>query len=122
MIAGAIALMLAAAPASPQTELARALDGRTAGPPVRCLQLSRVLSTRIVERTGLLYDVGGTLYLNRPRSGARNLRDDDILKYEVFAGQLCRGEPVQRLDRSTGSQYGFVLLGDFVPYRRPPKP
>ena len=113
-----IALLLAAATLTPQAELADALKGRAAGEPVPCLNMSRVTNTRIVEGTAILYNVGGTLYLNRPRD-PRRLRDDDILSYRVFGGQLCRGEPVQRLDRSTGAGFGVVLLGDFVPYRRP---
>lgn len=119
MIALTLAALLAAAQ-TPQAELADALKGRVAGEPVRCLNLSNATSTRIIEGTGIIYNVGGTLYLNRPSSGAQRLRDDDILSYRVFGGQLCRGEPVNRLDRSTASLYGFVLLGDFVPYRRPP--
>lgn len=115
-----IALLLAAAALTPQVELADALKGRVAGEPVRCLSMSRVIGARIVKGTAILYDVGGTLYLNRPRD-PRRLRDDDLLSYRVYGGQLCRGEPVQRLDRSTGAGFGFVLLGDFVPYRRTPR-
>jgi len=104
---------------SAEAELAMALKGRVAGEPVRCISLMRVSGSTIIDRTAILYRVGATLYVNRPRAGSRSLRALDVLETRTFNGELCRGDPVQRRDPSTGAVYGPVLLGDFVPYRRP---
>jgi hypothetical protein len=61
---------VAAAPRlEPEAQLARALEGRVAGEPVDCIQLRNIRSSRIIDDTAILYDAGGTLYVNRPRSG-----------------------------------------------------
>lgn len=104
---------------SPEAALAQVTAGRVAGAPQTCLDLRRVRGSTIVPGAAIVYDAGDTLFVNRPRSGADSLRDLDILETGTFAGQLCRGEPVNLRDPSTGSIRSFVLLGDFVPYRRP---
>jgi len=101
-----------------QAELARSLEGRVAGEPVNCIQLSAIRSTRIINRTAILYDTGTRLYVNRP-SGAEGLDDDDILLTKTASGDLCRLEIVTLLDRSSRMQRGSVGLGEFVPYSRP---
>jgi hypothetical protein len=55
---------------SPEAQLAKALDGRVAGEPVNCLSLRSIRSSRIIDRTAIVYQVGNTLYVNRPRAGA----------------------------------------------------
>lgn len=101
-----------------QAELAKALEGRVAGEPVSCISLSAIRSTRIIDRTAILYDTGARLYVNRP-SGAEWLDSDDILLTRTFSGDLCNLEIVNLLDRSSRMQRGSVGLGRFVPYSRP---
>lgn len=102
---------------SPEADLTRTLRGRIAAEPVRCIDLQRVRSVGIYDRTALVYDTGRALYVNRP-ARPQTLREFDTLAVRSFAGQLCRGEPVNLIDPSTRSIRGFVILGDFVPYRR----
>lgn len=116
---------LGAAPAAagerrtPEAELARATDGRIAGEPVRCLDTRRFSSTSIIDGTAIVYRApGDTLWVNRPRSGARSLDDWDVLVTRQYTGSLCRGDIVRLYDRSSMSQNGSILLGEFVPYRR----
>lgn len=117
LLASAVAGCAGLPRTSPEADLTRALRGRVADASVRCIDLQNVRSVAVFERTGLLYDTGRTLYLNRTgRPGS--LRALDILGTRSFAGQLCRGEPVNLIDPSTRSIRSFVTLGDFIPYRR----
>lgn len=115
---------LAAAPAiakprlSPQAQLEKALEGRVAGEPVSCIQLSRVRSSRIIDDTAIVYDAGNTIYVNHPRSGAESLDQWDTLVTKTFGGDLCRVDVVQLYDRGLRMPTGLVFLGDFVPYKR----
>lgn len=103
---------------SPQQELAAELEGRVAGEPVSCISLNRVRSTRIIDKTAIIYDTGPVIYVNRPRGGAEMLDDWDILVSKPFGSQLCTPEVVELLDPSTRMKAGFVNLGEFVPYRK----
>lgn len=122
LAAAALAAPAAAAPRlTPAAELDRLLAGRLAGKPTSCISLFGSRSSQIIEGTALVYRDGRTLWVNRPRSGARSLRDDDVLVTHLHGSQLCRIDSVKLVDRNSGFQRGFVVLGDFVPYRLPPK-
>ena len=122
LIAGS--LLLGAIPASArpgesgEAELARALQGRTAGEPVSCIDLHRVTSSRIIPHTAIVYDVGGTLYVNRPANGAEQLSHFDTMVTRLPTTRLCNVDTVTLLDQGSHSFTGVVFLGDFVPYRR----
>jgi hypothetical protein len=118
-------VLLAAAPAGaaprvdPEQKLAGAIEGRVAGEPVRCLNLGKVRSSRIIEGTAIIYKAGGTLYVNRPREGVQSLDRWDSLKPPPIGSQLCSIDVVHLYDSSAGRESGSVVLGDFVPYRKP---
>lgn len=122
----AAGLMLAAMPASAadsaaqrgEAALAKRLEGRIAGKPVSCLRLSDARSSQIFDRTAIIYESGGRLYVNRP-TDASSLDDDDILVTRVFGGQLCRSDSINLISRGGGFMHGFVILNDFVPYSKP---
>ena len=122
LLIGAVAI--AAGPAhareriSPEAELARALEGRVAGEPVNCIDLRRVRSSQMIERTALLYEIGNVVYVNRPRSGAESLDEWSTQIARPFASRLCRIDPIQMVDPASGMLDGIVFLGEFVPYRR----
>jgi hypothetical protein len=103
---------------TPEAELAKTLEGRTAGKPVNCISLNRVRGSRIIDDTAIVYDAGGTLYVNRPRSGAESLDRWDTLVTRLHSNRLCSIDVVRLYDSSSRMETGFVLLGDFVPYRR----
>lgn len=107
-----------ARPADREAELARALQGRVAGEPVDCIDLHRVRSSRIINDTAILYDAGGTVYVNRPRAGAESLNQWDALVTRLPTTRLCSIDTVRLIDPSTHMMTGIVFLGDFVPYRR----
>ncbi len=124
ILASAAAVAAAAAQARPadpgkgERQLAQALEGRVAGEPVDCIDLHRIRSSRIINRTAIVYDAGGTLYVNRPRAGASSLRDWDVMVTRPFGSRLCRVDTVQMVSPGSRMLSGIVVLGDFVPYKR----
>lgn len=119
------AAALAAAPAAtareklaPEDQLAKLLEGRVAGEPQDCISLSTARSSQIIEKTAIVYKVGSTYWVNRPRGGAESLDDDDILVLKTSGSQLCSIDTLELHDRASHMYSGFVSLGEFVPYRR----
>lgn len=107
------------AASSGEAKLAKALEGRVAGTPVDCIQQRQIQSTQIYDGTAIAYQIGSTLYVNRPKSGAESLRWDPILVTDTHSSQLCSIDIVRLVDRSSHFQTGFVGLGKFVPYTKP---
>jgi hypothetical protein len=77
------ALLLAGLPAQArpgpkidaEAKLAKALEGRVAGEPVDCLTLRDIRSSRVINRTAILYETrGGVVYVNRPQAGRARCR------------------------------------------------
>jgi hypothetical protein len=110
----------AEAAAKAEAKLAKMLDGRVAGKPQDCIFLPSIRSSRIIDKTAIVYEAGGTLYVNRPRNGASSLDDDDILVTDLHGSgsQLCSIDVVRLHDRTSFFYSGFVSLGEFVPYKR----
>lgn len=108
--------------AKAQARLTKALEGRVAGEPVRCISLSNVWSTEIIDNQAILYKAaGGRVYVNTPRFGREFLDDDDILVSESWGSQLCNLDKVRLVNRGARFETGFVGLGEFVPYTKPKK-
>ena len=105
---------------APEAKLAKMLDGRVAGEPQDCIYLPSIRGSRIVDKTAIVYDAGRTLWVNRPRSGASSLDDDDILVTDLrgSGSSLCSIDIVRLHDRTSFFYSGFVGLGEFVPYRK----
>jgi hypothetical protein len=122
LIAGALLFGATSASARPgesgEAELARALAGRAAGAPVSCIDLHRVTSSRIIPHTAIVYEVGGTLYVNRPVNGAEQLSHFDTMVTRLPTTRLCNVDTVTLVDQGSRSFTGVVFLGEFVPYRR----
>ncbi|MGQ0661302.1 hypothetical protein [Sphingosinicella sp.] len=120
LIAGGLLAAGPALAANPQGEeqLERALAGRVAGEPVRCINLHGSSSSTIIDDTAILYRVGGTIYVNRPRAGAESLDRSDTMVNRLWGSQLCSIDTVRMVDPTTGFFRGIVFLGEFVPYRR----
>ncbi|MBB6426117.1 hypothetical protein [Sphingopyxis sp. JAI128] len=119
------AAAVAAAPAAiareklePEAQLAKLLEGRVAGEPQKCISLSSINSSQIIDKTAIVYKIGSTYWVNRPQGGAQSLDDDDILVTKTIGSELCSIDTVELRDRSSRMYNGFVSLGEFVPYRR----
>ncbi|MCC2976507.1 hypothetical protein LK533_07445 [Sphingomonas sp. PL-96] len=101
-----------------EAKLAKALEGRTAGKPVKCINLRDIRSTEIIDRTAVVYRMyNGTVYVNRP-SGASTLDNDDILVTKTFTSQLCSIDIVQLVSRTSRFPSGSLGLSEFTPYSK----
>lgn len=108
-----------AAPDRGEARLAKALEGRVAGPAVRCLPQHMIRSSEIIDRTAILYrTTGNKLYVNRPDFGRESLSRTDVMVTDTRTGQLCDIDTVRLLDQGTRFQSGVVGLGEFVPYTK----
>jgi hypothetical protein len=120
----AAAMTLISAPASAanprgEAELERALAGRDAGAPVRCINLRGSTQSQVIDRTAIIFRVGNTLDVNRPRAGAESLNRSDTLINRLYGGsQLCSIDTMRQVDLYSGAMTGLIFLGEFVPYRR----
>lgn len=103
---------------TPEQELAKRLEGRVAGEPVDCIYLPMIRNTTIYDKTAIVYDMGDTLYVNRPASGASSLDSDDVMVTTPTGSQLCSVDVVKLHDRTSHFFSGSVGLGKFVPYRK----
>ncbi len=126
-LTAAIALSLAgsaaAARLAPEEQIAKALDGRVAGKPTDCIFQRNIRTSRIVDGTAILYEMNdGTIYLNRPTSGANFLRRDLALVTKSYSDQLCSVDIVRLYDPVARFENGTVGLGPFIPYRKPDRP
>ncbi len=101
-------------------ELQKLTATRVAGKPVRCLSQTSITSSYIIPDQAIVYRIGSRTYVNQPRSGADTLRRDDVLLTRNIGTNLCRGDSVRLIDRNSRFVRGFVVLGDFVPYTKPP--
>lgn len=102
-----------------EAKLAKEIKGRVAGEPVNCVQLRNIRSSRIIDKTAIVYEGdNGVLYVNRPRSGANFLDDWDVLVTKVHGSQLCSIDTVNLISPPSNLQSGFVILDKFVPYPR----
>jgi hypothetical protein len=118
----AMALLAATAPVAAANEkgeakLARLIDGRVAGEPVRCLDSSKRRNLEIVDHTALVFKDGDTLYVSRP-AGVDFLSWSDIPVFEIWGGQLCKMDIVHLRDRSTGMGGPSLSMAEFIPYKR----
>lgn len=121
MLLSAVAADAARPRLTGEEKLAKALEGREAGAPVDCIYMPSVRSSRIYDKTAIVYDAGIVLYVQRPKVGASSLDDDDVLVTRLTSSQLCSIDTIQLLDRSSHFYRGFVGLDKFVPYRKPAK-
>jgi hypothetical protein len=118
-LAAAATVTAAPAAATPrgEAELARMLEGRVAGEPVDCVNLRQVRSTQVIDDTAIVYQVGRTLYVNRPRNpDALDRWDTQIVR--PFNSRLCSVDTVQTVQPGTRMFTGIVFLGEFVPYEQ----
>ncbi|SNS82498.1 hypothetical protein [Sphingopyxis indica] len=100
-----------------EAKLSKMLEGRVAGEPQDCISLPAASSSEVIDKTAIVYRIGSTLWVNRPRSGAESLDDDDILVTKLNSTRLCSIDTIELHDRNSHMYTGFVSLGEFVPYR-----
>ena len=100
-----------------EAQLARMLEGRTAGEPVKCVSAFRSNDIRVIDNIGIVYDAGRTIYVART-THPNQLDSWDVPVIERFGGQLCTNDIMRTVDRSSGHFTGPLFLDDFVPYTK----
>ncbi len=101
-----------------EEQLAKLIEGRTAGEPRSCIPIDANRNLTVIDKTALVYKSGGKVWVNRTQN-PESIDDDDILVIKKFGGSgLCRTDTVTLADRSTGMFSGVIMLGDFVPYEK----
>jgi hypothetical protein len=84
----------------------------------RCISVSAIRSTRVVDNERILFYVRGRkVYLNTLRASCPGLAREKRFSYEVRSGQLCNIDRIRVLqDSGFGIQEGrSCALGRFVP-------
>ncbi|MDP3906121.1 hypothetical protein [Novosphingobium sp.] len=120
LLAGGASAVSAKPKLTPQERLDKMLDGREPGKPVSCISTYDSRDMTVLDKVGIVFRSGGTLYVNRPEN-IDQLDSDDIMVTRTFGSQLCRLDIVHTVDRSGHFPTGFINLGDFVPYKKAPK-
>jgi hypothetical protein len=106
--------------AQAQTELAAAIEGRTAEAPQSCVPSRDLRGNRSAGEGAIIFDGASrnVVYVNRPAAGCPEIRPGMALKTRTTSTQLCRGDIVEVFDPVNGFSMGACGLGDFTPYRR----
>jgi hypothetical protein len=108
---------------SPQAEqeLAKALAGRVAGPPVRCIPTYRADDMQVIDDWTILFKDGSTIYLQNPRGGCPGIGShrNILVSRPMPSSQLCSGDIQQLFDPVSRIGGGACVFSDFVPYTRP---
>ena len=111
----------AAAPA-PMTKgekrLAKLLEGRVAGEPVRCIRTLPSQRMQTIDGTAYVYGSGDTIYVQRTRDPSAISDNDALVTTRFNATELCALDITTTVDRVLGFFTGAVFFEDFVPYTR----
>lgn len=103
-----------------QTRLTRALEGKVAGKPQRCLPPFSRTDLEVIDRNTLLYKSGRDIvYRNDPEGGCGSLDPTRTIVTTPLNGQTCRGDIIRVVDLPSGAMVGSCAFSDFIPYRVP---
>ena len=103
-----------------EAELAQALAGRVAGPPVRCIPTYRADDMKIIDDSTILFKDGSTIYLQTPPGGCPGIavHRNVLVSRPMPSNQLCSGDIQQLFDPVSRIGGGSCVFGDFVPYTK----
>jgi hypothetical protein len=126
LIAAAASACAASAATEPrtakaETRLQKALAGKVAGAPVKCLPSYRSNDMTIIDDNTILYRDGrNRVYRNDPPGGCSPMGNPGYtLVTRPLTGQSCRGDIVRVVDLTSRMTVGSCSLGDFVVYQTP---
>jgi hypothetical protein len=121
-----MALALAASPAvgsswqveKGEAQLARIIDGRTPGTPVKCISTltTRRNALQVIDGVGVVFNDGRTIYVARATEPDKLRWTDNAGVDRVLSTRLCSTDRIWTHDRYTGALTAVVALTDFVPY------
>lgn len=115
-----VAVALGGLTGSDSKDLDRALAGRIAGRPAKCLTNSRIDTPQVFSDRVLLYRDGSRLWRNDLPDACPGLDDDAIVVTEIYGGQLCRNDQFYTIERGgIGIPGPRCRLGAFTPWDKP---
>lgn len=118
MAAAATAAAASDTPAKGEAELARLLEGRTAGEPVRCISSLRNQRIQTIDGTAYIFGRGSTIWVQRTTRPEDIDRRNALITQRFSGGELCRMDAITTVDPILGFLTGGVLFEDFIPYTR----
>jgi hypothetical protein len=101
-----------------ETELAKLLEGRVAGDPVRCISSRPNLRIQMIDGTAYVFGQGATLYVQRTTRPQDIDRRNALINQRFSGGELCRTDVATTIDPIAGFFTGGVIFEDFIPYTR----
>lgn len=101
-----------------EKRLAKLLEGRVAGEPVRCIRTQPNQRMQTIGGTAYVYGSGNTIYVQRTRDPSAISENDALVTNRFNATELCRLDVTTTIDRVLGFFTGAVFFEDFVPYTR----
>ncbi|MEL7198100.1 MAG: hypothetical protein AAGL10_07270 [Pseudomonadota bacterium] len=101
-----------------EKRLAKLIEGRVAGEPVRCIRSFPNNRLTVIDDTAYVYGRGKTIYVQKTKNPDRIDRDDVLVQRRFTPSQLCRLDVVTTIDRVSGIFSGAIFFEDFVPYTR----
>lgn len=102
-----------------EAELSEELAGRTAGEPRNCISAATGRSLVVRDKRTLVYEEGGTIWVNRLEAACPSLDPFGQLRIDVQGSQYCRNDRIQGLEPGSAIPGPWCRLGSFTPYRRP---
>jgi hypothetical protein len=103
-------------------KLDKALAGKVPGEKMSCINREPQTNLTVISNNVLLYRVSRKLvYKNELIGSCNGLTYGDTMIVRSFGSQLCRGDFTTTANLQTGMTSGACALGDFIPYRAPPK-
>lgn len=101
-----------------EQRLAKLLEGRLAGEPVRCIRTMPSQRMQTIDGAAYVYGQGTTVYVQRTRTPDRIDDTDTLVTNRFSASELCRLDVMTTVNRFNGIFTGAVFFEDFVPYTR----
>ncbi len=99
-----------------EAELAKLLEGRTAGEPVECIPPARTKTNRSIDKTAIVYGRGSTLYVQRTRTPHLIDRNTYLVSLPGQTNRFCRMDQFNVVDGMLGIPVGAVVFEKFIPY------
>lgn len=101
-----------------EKRLAKLLEDRVAGEPVRCIRSMPSQRMQTINRTAFVYGSGDRIFVQRTRDPDQISDRDVLVSRRTNGSELCRLDVVNTIDRTLGQFTGTVFFEDFVPYTR----
>ncbi len=106
-----------------QDKLAKALEKyEKTGKIERCVQLSRIYSSRVIDDYNILFIMKGKkAYLNTLPHRCSRLGFEKSFSYRLSINQLCNVDIITVFDSNSNIQGPSCGLGKFIEYKKKPK-